>query len=349
VLVLFLVCLSALALAVNFRWRQRWFLLALVPLWLLISLHPFPPLIPSGEFSVTVLDVGQGDALFLSFPDRTTWLLDGGGGPRDIPAVEGQEENAETVRVGHETGSSVVGAYLRSARLKRIDNIWLSHAHQDHMAGLEPVLEEFAVGNVHVGWSTAERPRKAALLGWAAKHGIRVRTHTAGEKFTVGDVRVEILWPTADYTPPEDKLNNDSLVLRLCRFEHCLLLPGDIEQNIEKILASNPSVGSTALKVPHHGGSNAATEEFLQAVRPTVAIISVGARNPHGHPRTDTLARLETAGTQVFRTDRDGSVTLRVTREGISVRTFRQGQPARPYPNLAAKLVDCLRRLGRLE
>ena len=343
-LLLYLAALVGLALAVNYRRGQRWVMLLFVPLLLLVSAHPFPPDLPARTLEITVLDVGQGDAIFIAFPNGKTWLLDGGPGPREIPVAKG----APAVRVGYNIGSNVVGAYLRARGVRKLDRVWLSHAHLDHIAGLEAVLKEFPVGSLDVSWPTP--PRKPPLLNWASARGVPVVKHHAGETIPVDDVRVEIIWPALDYTPGNTSQNNDSLVLRLCRFARCVLLPGDIEPELERQLAAgSQSLAATALKVPHHGGTGAATTEFLAAVRPEVAVISVGGRNPHGHPRGGTLARLEAASARVFRTDLDGGVTLHITSRGISVRRFQQGEPAAPYPNALAKLANCFRRWSRLE
>ncbi len=161
---------------------------------------------------------------------------------------------------------------------------------------------------------------------------------------------MEILWPSSEYQPDPTPANNDSLVLRLCRKETCLLLPGDIEADVEKKLAaSQAGLGAVLLKVPHHGGRDAASSEFLAAVQPEVAVISVGATNPFGHPYPAVLERLATESRQAYRTDRDGSVTVRVGKDSLRVRSFRQGQRTEPYPNVWAKLTACARQVLSLE
>jgi len=130
----------------------------------------------------------------------------------------------------------------------------------------------------------------------------------------------------------------------------CVLLPGDIEADVEKKLAEEKApLGAAVLKVPHHGGRDAATAEFLAAVRPQVAVISVGGENPFGHPFDDVVKRLEADAVELYRSDRDGSVTLRLTPSGLDVWTHRSRQPLRPYPSLFAKLAACARRLLSLE
>ena len=136
------------------------------------------------------------------------------------------------------------------------------------------------------------------------------------------------------------------MVLRLCRRETCVLLPGDIEAKVEKTLAeSGAPLQAPALKVPHDGGRAAATAELLAAVQPQVAAISVGATNPFGHPFDDVLERLRAQGTRVYRTDRDGSVTLEIGNGGLRAESYAETHRPTLYPNLWAKLAACARSL----
>jgi len=340
VALLYIVALIALAVAVSRKRYQRWAATALALLVLAVITYPFPSQLPDDALEVTVLDVAQGDALFLAFPNGETWLVDGGRGPVEI---------RDGYQVGEAVGRTVVVPYLRARGLKRVDRVWLTHAHHDHMAGLTPVLEELDVGSFH----TAINPPSSAyeeLLETLRARGIPVHIHRAGERFSVGEVSVEVLWPSAEYSPGPAPSNNDSVVLRLCRARTCLLLPGDIEPEVERTLAAGGrEMNAAVLKVPHHGGRNAAGEALLSAVQPEVAIISVGATNPFGHPFEPVLQRLQSAAGQTFRTDRDGSVTLRISGRGFEVHSYRQRQRAEPYPNLAAKLAACARRVLPLE
>lgn len=332
--------LGVLGVAVAYRRHHRWAAAALALPLLLVITHPFPPRPNESVLEVTVLDVGQGDSLFLAFPNGETWLLDGGRGPVQFPGG---------YWVGEAPGQTVVAPYLRLRGLKRLDRVWLSHAHHDHMAGLTTILEEFAVGSFHTGPTPASEAYER-LLEAARRHDIPVVSHTAGERFRVGAVEVAVLWPPRDREAEAAPSNNDSLVLRLCLAETCVLLPGDIEADIEKTLAAEGTPLSAAvLKVPHHGGRDAASEEFLAAVRPQAAIVSVGATNPFGHPYAAVLERLEAQGLQTFRTDHDGSVTVRVRSGAVQVESYRQRKPAGAYASVGQKLAACLRTLLWLE
>jgi competence protein ComEC len=134
-------------------------------------------------------------------------------------------------------------------------------------------------------------------------------------------VHVNVLWP--DSSDPARARNDDSLVLRLEDGTDSYLLTGDIERAVERsILANGDEVAANFLKVPHHGGKTSSTPAFLHAVHPAIAAISVGEANPFGHPSADAIERILAEGTRVFRTDRDGAVTVTTDGQSMSVRSF---------------------------
>jgi competence protein ComEC len=340
VTVLFIWALVALGVAVAWRRGQRWAVLPLAALILVVCTHPFAPRLDPTALEVTVLDVGQGDSLFLAFPSGETWLIDGG---RDALDSRGG------YRIGEAIGETVVVPFLRARGVKRLDRVWLTHAHHDHMAGLHAVLEEFPVGSFHAGPSPPSRASEELFAALRQKK-VLVTVHTGGERLTVDGVDVEILWPLPGHKLGKAPSNNDSLVLHLCRTETCVLLPGDIEARVEKELAeSGAPLRAAALKVPHHGGRDAASEKFLAGVSPEVAVISVGATNPFGHPFDDVVARLEAGAARVYRTDRDGAVTLRVGSASVVALGYLEQHRRAPYASLWAKLAACARTLAGLE
>jgi len=114
-------------------------------------------------------------------------------------------------------------------------------------------------------------------------------------------------------------------VLRLKYGERTFLLPGDAEKQVENTLINEDSSGelhADILKVGHHGSKNSTTEEFLDAVKPRVAIISAGEDNPYGHPAPELLERLEASGVRILRTDRDGAVHILTDGNGVEITCF---------------------------
>jgi competence protein ComEC len=279
----------------------KWSLgVALTAATLAVATYPFPPSLHRGKLEVTVLDVGQGDSIFVAFPNGRTLLVDGGG-------LEGSF-TAGGYNSGLDVGEDVVSPFLWSRGLKRLDAVELTHAHHDHMGGLFSVLENFRVGQLWVGHDVDSRDYHA-LLSEARSLGVPILHRRGGESFDWGGVEGRFLWP-----PNDDEVakasNNDSVVLSLTDGKTRFLLPGDIEKKVESELVSdNDPISSIFLKVPHHGSKTSSTQEFLEAVHPKYAVMSVGAENSFGLPSPQVVERYREDGIDLWMTERDGAVS----------------------------------------
>jgi competence protein ComEC len=254
---------------------------------------------PDGATRITVLDVGQGDAILLEGGRGGRLLIDGGPDPgRLLVALDEHLPPWD----------------------RRIDAVVLTHPHEDHVAGLALLLARYRIGRVfepgmigpgpgYAAWSAtlaADTSASAGPTRWALG---------TGDRLEVDDVRLQVLWPDPGAVPlhPADggtAINNVSIVLLGQVAGHRFLLAGDIEQGIDPKLLARGLPTLDFLKVAHHGSGTASTEAFLEAVRPRVAVASVGAGNPYGHPAPATMARLRGVAQAVYRTDLDGSVTV---------------------------------------
>jgi competence protein ComEC len=240
------------------------------------SSHPAGP--RPGELVVSFLDVGQGDATLLQH-DGAAILVDTGppGGP--------------------------ILKRLADAGVDRLDALLITHAQADHEGAAPDVVKAYSprlILNGGAGWPTAVQ---RALT--------RATPAYAGQNVTLGGIRLELLWPPRPGPGwrPEGDPNGRAVVALAHVGAFDLLLPADAESEVTNPL-DLPDVD--ALKVAHHGSADPGLPALLAMTKPEFAAIEVGRGNSYGHPTPSTLAALEAAVPTVHRTDRDGTIRLRV-------------------------------------
>ncbi len=263
-----------------------------------------------GEFWVDVLDVGQGLAAVVRTAGRVLVY--------DVGPLYASGEGA---------GSRVVAPYLHAQGLRRVDMLVISHDDTDHSGGA-------------LGLAATHPPRAVltSLAGLAVKdldpHGRAVlaalpqaRACVAGQRWQWDGVAFEVLHPSAGhYRAPGYADNALSCVLKVSSPAGSMLLTGDAERQAERAMLQQAvqSLPSQVLLIAHHGSRTSTTPDFLDAVSPRLAVIPVGHRNRYGHPAPEVLARLQRRGISVARTDREGAILLRFSRDGIQVRRARE-------------------------
>lgn len=246
-----------------------------------------------------VLDVGQGDALFIEAPDGAQTLIDGG------------PDRSVLARLGE-----IMPFWDRS-----IDLVVLTHPHADHLDGLVHVLERYDVGMILESGVGHTIPEYAQWREEVRRRGIQRVLAARGQVMHLGGgATLSVLAPFKSFDGLRVRDIHDAAVVTRLEFaSSTALLMADAEVPIERMLiAAGDDLRAGALKVGHHGSKTSTGEPFLRAVSPDVAVIPVGRRNRYGHPHPEVLERLERFGVRVFRTDRDGTVTL--VGDGVSFR-----------------------------
>ena len=261
-----------------------------------------------GRLHVTFIDVGQGDAIFVRFPRGATLLVDAGG-----------LATSSTFDIG----DRVVAPVLREAGVRRLDVVALTHGDPDHIGGAGSIIREFRPRDVWEGVPVPRFEPLRALHAEAQQLGLGWSSVKAGDRKVVDEVEV-VVWhpPVADWERQKVR-NDDSIVIELRWRDVSVLLTGDIGKAVEKeLIAAIPHSPIRVVKVPHHGSLTSSTPDFVRAVAPRVAIVSAGRNNHFGHPAPDVLARYREAGAEIFRTDRDGAVTVDSDGYSLDVHTF---------------------------
>ena len=289
---------GAVLLTMPLPWRARLLALGLIaPLALPAPLRP-----AAGEFELLVLDVGQGTSVIVRTATR---LLVYDAGPQ-----YSRESDA---------GQRVLLPLLRALGEPRIDTLVLSHRDTDHVGGAGALLKALAVGDV----LSSLEPGHPLIA--ASPHHTRCR---AGQSWLWDGVRFDLLRPAeADYERAL-KSNAMSCVLRIEGGGRSVLLTGDIEREQEAALvaAAPEALRSDVLLVPHHGSRTSSSAAFLDAVKPTVAVVQAGYRNRFGHPAPDVMARYRARSIDIQASPRCGAWHWngRVSPQGVCWRTLKR-------------------------
>lgn len=256
-----------------------------------------------GDLHVTMMDVGQGDAVLITLPNGRTLMVDTGG-----------------VSLGGEfdIGDRVLGPALRARGIGHIDYLAITHGDPDHIGGALSMVRDFSPREIWYGTYVNGHEPSMQLQSLATEKRSSWRWLQAGDRLEMAGVELRVHHPGPSDWQRQKVRNDDSLVIELRYRNVSVLLTGDIGRDVENaLLPSLDLLPIVVLKSPHHGSGTSSSDEFIQAVKPRIVLISCGRANRYGHPVPQVLGRYQQAQSDVFRTDLDGQIEL--TTNGLSV------------------------------
>lgn len=265
------------------------YLAGFAAVFVLSALSLYPQLEIRGKLKVSFFNVGQGDAILIETPGGDDILVDGGPSTKIIQ------------KLGKELSFFDRG----------IELLILTHPHADHLSGLPEVLKRYEIKRV---LSSGEENKNSLFGEWEKFLNLEKtdeETAEAGNEFQIGGVGIKMLWPDGN-TEPKD-LNDNSVAFILSYGKNNFIFTGDIPSEAEREILKDYDFadlsGIKILKVAHHGSKGSSSEEFLQAVKPDFAIISVG-KNSYNLPSDVAIQRIQKYTDKIFRTDENGDVAF---------------------------------------
>ncbi len=252
---------------------------------------------PCRDLTVHFLDVGQADSILIQLPNNENMLIDAG---------------------KNSSGEFVTG-YISALGIDTLDYVVGTHPHEDHIGGLDDVIDCFNVEKLYMPTVQADTATYRDVLESVSASSLTITPAKAGtEIYNSNGIQIEIIAPvSAQY----DDLNNYSAVIHMTFLDSDFLFMGDAEELVENELTAD--IDTDVLKVGHHGSDSSTSYSFLERATPEYAVISVGANNSYGHPSNIVIDRLQSFGATVFRTDIDGTIIISSDGNSITVPSAR--------------------------
>lgn len=237
---------------------------------------------------VHFIDVGQADSILIQTPGEKVMLIDAG-------------NNAD--------GNAVV-SYIKDLGIEKIDVLVGTHPHEDHIGGMDTVINAFPIGDVYMPRASSNTKTFKDVLNAVKSKGLTISPAVAGKDIPLDpSVHVEILAPNST---GYNSLNDYSAVIKVKYKDRSFLFTGDAEKVSEKeMLDKNLDVKADVLKVGHHGSSSSTSSEFLDKVAPKFAVIMVEKGNDYKHPHQEIMERLKNREIPVYRTDQNGNIVVK--------------------------------------
>lgn len=224
-------------------------------------------------------------------------------GQADCILVKTEEANM-LIDAGNNDDGKLICDYLKKLKIGTIDYLIGTHAHEDHIGGLDNVIKSFNIGTIYMpSKETTTKTFEDVIKATKAKK-INIKTPKIGEKFLLADAECEIVYVDNE----AEDLNESSIVIMMKHGEKKYLFTADIGNTSEELVKWEDI---DVLKVAHHGSRKSSSEKFLKQTKPDIAIISLGKENEYGYPHDEAIRRLNNVNAKIYRTDKDGTILLK--------------------------------------